>query len=328
MASPNRDRLDGPWLEFEKPIIELERKIEDLREFATEEHLEFNDEVKKLEKKAQKLRSDVYSNLTRWQRVQLARHPRRPYTLDYVAAITDSFSEIHGDRAFAEDRSMVCGMASIDGRPVMIVGHQKGRDTRESLLRNFGMPHPEGYRKALRAMQLAGRFGAPIVCFVDTMGAFPGIGAEERGQSEAIARNLREMFTLPVPIIVVVIGEGGSGGALAIGVGDVVMAMENAIYSVITPEGCAAILWADRAKAPQAAEALKITAQDLVELKVVDELIPEPESGAHRDPDAAAVAVKKAIVHHLRRLSAIPADQLLAQRRAKFREMGVFASAS
>ncbi len=328
MASPNRDRLDGPWLEFEKPIVELERKIEDLKDFATEEHLEFNEEVKKLQKKADKLRHDVYANLTRWQRVQLARHPRRPYTLDYLRAITDMFFEIHGDRAFAEDRSLVCGMAALDGRPVMMIGHQKGRDTRENLLRNFGMPHPEGYRKALRAMQLAARVGAPIVCFIDTPGAFPGIGAEERGQSEAIARNLREMFTLPVPIVVVVIGEGGSGGALAIGVGDVVLAMENSIYSVISPEGCAAILWADRAKAPAAAEALKVTAQDLVELHLVDELIREPEWGAHRDHDAAAAAVKEAVTRHLRRLAALPAEELLAQRRAKFRAMGIYSSAS
>jgi acetyl-CoA carboxylase carboxyl transferase subunit alpha len=327
MSARSQRNADGPWLDFEKPIIELERRIDDLKEFATEENLEFAEELKRLERRAQKLRGEIYSKLTRWQRVQLARHPRRPYTLDYVRGVTDFFLEIHGDRAFAEDRALVTGLAAIDGRPVVIVGHQKGRDTRENLLRNFGMPHPEGYRKALRAMQLAAKFGAPIVAFIDTPGAFPGIGAEERGQSEAIARNLREMFRLPVPMVVVVVGEGGSGGALAIGLGDVVLMMENAIYSVISPEGCAAILWSDRAKAPQAAESLRLTAQDLLEFGIVDELIAEPESGAHRDPPRAIGAVREAVLRHLRRLSALPEQQLLAERRAKYRRMGVYASA-
>jgi acetyl-CoA carboxylase carboxyl transferase subunit alpha len=326
MPARKSERLgDGPWLDFEKPIVELERRIADLKEFATEEDVEFSEELKRLEKRAARLRGEIYSKLTRWQRVQLARHPRRPYTLDYVRAICDFFFEIHGDRGFADDRALVTGFSAIDGRPVMIVGHQKGRDTRENLARNFGMPHPEGYRKALRAMHMAAHYGAPIVALIDTPGAFPGIGAEERGQSEAIARNLREMFTLPVPIVVVVIGEGGSGGALAIGCGDVVLMLENAIYSVISPEGCAAILWSDRAKAPQAAESLKITAPDLLEFGIIDEIIPEPESGAHRDHALAAQRVKDAITRHVTRLSRLPREQLLAERARKFRNMGVYA---
>ncbi len=325
MPARKNERLpDGPWLEFEKPIVELERRIADLKEFATEENMEFAEELKRLERRAARLRGEIYSKLTRWQRVQLARHPRRPYTLDYVRSICDFFFEIHGDRGFADDRALVTGFAAIEGRPVMVVGHQKGRDTRENLARNFGMPHPEGYRKALRAMHLAAKFGAPIVAFIDTPGAFPGIGAEERGQSEAIARNLREMFTMPVPIVVVVIGEGGSGGALAIGCGDVVLMLENSIYSVISPEGCAAILWSDRAKAPQAAESLRVTAPDLKELGIIDEIIAEPESGAHRDHALAASRVKEAVVGHLTRLAQLSAEDLLAARVRKFRGMGVY----
>ncbi len=317
--------METAWLDFEKPIVELERKIEDLRAFATKENLEFTEELKKLESKAEKLRAEIYSNLTSWQRVQLARHPRRPYMLDYVPMLFTDFVELHGDRNFGDDKSIVGGPARFEGRPVMVIGHQKGRTTKEKMIRNFGMPHPEGYRKALRLMQMANKFGAPIISFVDTPGAFPGIGAEERGQSEAIARNLREMSRLRVPILILVIGEGGSGGALAIAIGDRVLMMENAIYSVISPEGCAAILWKDQAKAPEAAEAMKITAQDLYALKVIDRVLPEPIGGAHRDPVRMAEALRVEIRENLAVLSRIPAEKLLQERLEKFLRMGVFA---
>jgi acetyl-CoA carboxylase carboxyl transferase subunit alpha len=312
------------WLDFERQIIELERRIEDLKNFTSAENIEISDELSRLEKKAERLRTKTYSKLTRWQRVQLARHPRRPYTLDYVERIFDDFTELHGDRAFADDESIVGGLARLDGRAVVIVGHQKGRDTKENIRRNFGMPHPEGYRKALRIMEIGARFGAPIITFVDTPGAYPGIGAEERGQSEAIARNLREMAGFHVPIVVVIIGEGGSGGALALGVGDRVLMMEYAIYSVISPEGCAAILWRDRVKAPEAAEALKLTSQDLASLEVVDEIVPEPMGGAHRGPDEAAVVLRDRILANLRDLERIPPDRLVDQRCQKFMDMGFF----
>ncbi|MFH0779152.1 MAG: acetyl-CoA carboxylase carboxyltransferase subunit alpha [Candidatus Eisenbacteria bacterium] len=315
---------DGTWLDFEKPIIELERRIQDLKDFGSEENIEFADELRRLEKRLAKLKGEIYSGLSSWQKVQLARHPRRPYALDYVEAICDSFVELHGDRNFADDKAVVGGLAEIDGRPVVIIGQQKGRNTKENLYRNFGMPHPEGYRKALRLMRVAGKFKCPILSLVDTLGAFPGVGAEERGQSEAIARNLREMPLLPVPFVAAVIGEGGSGGALAIAVGDVILMMENAIYSVITPEGCAAILWNDRAKAPQAAEALRLTGKDLLELGVVDELVPEPLGGAHRDPELAASALKEAVLRWLGSLSELPVDELLRRRASKYRAMGVF----
>lgn len=313
------------WLDFERQIIELERRIEDLKNFTSNEHIELSDEVSRLEKKAEKLRAKTYSSLTRWQRVQLARHPRRPYTLDYIERIFDGFMELHGDRAYADDEAIVGGLARIEGRPIVIIGHQKGRDTRENLRRNFGMPHPEGYRKALRLMDLASRFRVPILTFIDTPGAYPGIGAEERGQSEAIARNLREMARFRVPIIVTVIGEGGSGGALALGVGDRVLMMEYAIYSVISPEGCAAILWRDRVKAPQAAEALKITSTDLDSLHVIDEIIPEPTGGAHRSWDAAAAIVKERLLHNLDELSTVDPEVLVERRCEKFLAMGVYA---
>ncbi|HEY7728677.1 MAG TPA: acetyl-CoA carboxylase carboxyltransferase subunit alpha, partial [Candidatus Eisenbacteria bacterium] len=272
--------MSGTWLDFEKPIVELERRIEDLRSFASGENLEVAEDLKRLERKAERLRREIYAKLTRWQRVKLARHPRRPYTLDYLRLIAPDFMELHGDRRFGDDPAIVTGLALIDGLPVTIVGHQKGRDTKENIHRNFGMANPEGYRKALRVMQLGAKLGCPIVTFVDTPGAYPGLGAEERGQSEALARNILEMSHLPVPIVCIVIGEGGSGGALAVAVGDVVCMLENAIYSVISPEGCAAILWQDATRAEQAAEALKLTAHDLLELKVIDELIPEPLGGA------------------------------------------------
>ncbi len=311
-------------LEFEKPIIDLEKKIDDLRQLAKQENIEVADELRKLEKKAEKLRRDVFSKLSRWQRVQLARHPLRPYTLDYVARLTTEFIELHGDRLFSDDEAMVAGLADLGGTKVILIGHQKGRDTKEKLRRNFGMAHPEGYRKALRLMKLAEKFSLPIVTLIDTPGAYPGIEAEERGQSVAIADNLIKMVSLRVPIVALIIGEGGSGGALAIAVADRVLMMENAIYSVISPEGCAAILWADRAKAEDAAEALRVTAPDLMELGVIDEVVPEPPGGAHRDISEAARTVGDALRRNLEELARIPGDQLVRERMAKFLKMGVF----
>lgn len=317
--------METGWLEFEKPIIELEQKIDDLRVFADKEHLEFSDELQKLEARAAKLREETYANLTTWQRVQIARHPRRPYTMDYVQRIFTDFTELHGDRRFGEDRAIVGGLARFEGRPVMIIGHQKGRNTKENLMRNFGMPHPEGYRKALRLMRMAEKFKNPIICFIDTPGAFPGIGAEERGQAEAIARNIMEISLIRVPILILVIGEGGSGGALAIAIGDEVLMFENAIYSVISPEGCAAILWKDQAKAQVAAEALRLTARDLESLGVITRLVTEPLGGAHRGVDAMAETLRGEVRTSLDRLSALPADLLVRQRQEMFRKMGAFA---
>ncbi|MFN8177340.1 MAG: acetyl-CoA carboxylase carboxyltransferase subunit alpha [bacterium] len=314
----------GGWLDFERPLVELEQKIQEFRDFAVDERLEFQDELRRLESKAAKLRAEIFTGLTRWQRVQLARHPRRPYTLDYIERLFDLFLELRGDRAFADDHAIVGGIGVFRDRKVMVVGHQKGRDIKEKLERNFGMPHPEGYRKALRLMRLAGRFGRPIVSFIDTQGAYPGIGAEERGQSEAIARNLLEMSRLPVPIVGLVIGEGGSGGALALGICDRTLMMENAVYSVISPEGCAAILWGDRSRAAEAADALRLTAPDLAELGVIDGLIEEPLGGAHRDFDATAQAVGDALDKSLRELEALSPEQLLEQRRQKYLAMGPF----
>ncbi len=312
------------WLDFEKPVVELETKINELREFAAGSNIEVGDEVTRLEKKADKLRREIYSNLSRWQRVQLARHPRRPYTLDYIGMICDSFLELHGDRGFADDPAIVGGLARLGGRPIVIVGHQKGRNTKENLHRNFGMPHPEGYRKGLRLFHLADRFHLPVLTFIDTPGAYPGVGAEERGQSEAIALNLREMARLRVPIVTVVIGEGGSGGALALAVGDRVYMLENAIYSVISPEGCAGILWKDKAKAPEAAEVMKLTASDVLSMGVIDGLIPEPLGGAHRDPEAAAGSVRSRVVEAVDELSALSPEDLIDQRLEKYVAMGVF----
>ncbi len=316
--------VDRPFLEFERPLVELEKKISDMKDFSVGESIELNGEIASLEKKLARLRGDIYSKLTRWQRVQLSRHPKRPYTLDYIEMITTDFVELHGDRYFADDRAMVGGFARIDGAPVMIIGQQKGRDTKEKLARNFGMAHPEGYRKALRLFRLAEKFEIPIVVLVDTPGAFPGIGAEERGQAEAIARNIREMARLKVPIVIVIIGEGASGGALGVGVGDVIMILEHSWYSVISPEGCAAILWRDAAKAPEAAEALRVTSDDLIHLKVVDNVIREPEGGAHRDPAATAELIKEEIQTALSQLQAKPVEQLLEERLAKYRRIGEF----
>ncbi|MDZ7722724.1 MAG: acetyl-CoA carboxylase carboxyltransferase subunit alpha [candidate division KSB1 bacterium] len=283
-------------LDFEKPIVEIEKRIAELREFSLNEDIEIHREIERLEAKARKLRKDTYSKLNRWQRVQLARHPERPYTLDYVKRIFTDFMELHGDRNFADDPAILGGIAKLDGMPIAVIGHQKGRDTKEKIERNFGMPHPEGYRKALRIMKLAGKFHRPIITFIDTPGAYPGIGAEERGQGEAIARNMFEMSQLPVPIISVIIGEGASGGAIGIGVGDRVIMLENTWYSVITPEGCAAILFRDQSKNEQAAEAMKITAKDMLNLKLVDRIVKEPVGGAHCNFDQTANLLKKALV--------------------------------
>lgn len=309
-------------LDFEKPVVELEDKITEMREYALSTGVELEDDIKRLEKKAEQLRKEIYSKLNRYQRVQLARHPMRPYTLDYIGKICSYFEELHGDRFFADDSAIVSGIARIDDYSVVIIGHQKGRDTKAKMYRNFGMPNPEGYRKAMRIMNMAAKFNKPIITLIDTPGAYPGIGAEERGQAEAIAHNLFEMSHLPVPIINVIIGEGASGGALGIGIGDRILMMENAWYSVISPEGCAAILWRDAAKAEEAAEAMKVTAPDLVDLKIIDELIKEPEGGAHYKPDEAAAIVKETILRHLKELLQIPADELIDQRIEKFSKMG------
>ncbi len=311
-------------LDFEKPIHELERKIEELRALNRDKHLDVASEVKRLEEKLEKARKSVYAQLTPWQRVQLARHPQRPYTLDYISMLMTGFVELHGDRLFGDDKAIIGGFAIFEGQKVLVLGHQKGRDTKENLMRNFGSAHPEGYRKALRLMQMADKFHLPILIFIDTPGAYPGVGAEERGQSQAIAFNLREMARLEVPILCVVIGEGGSGGALGIGVGDRVAVLENAYYSVISPEGCAAILWKDRAKAPEAAAALKLTAAELLEKELIDEVIPEPLGGAHRDPAATAEAVKASLSKSLKQLNELDPETLVQQRYEKYRKIGPF----
>jgi len=312
------------WLEFEKPVLELEQKIAELREHSREHGVGAEQQIAELEQKAEGMRREIYANLTRYQRVQIARHPKRPYSLDYIAACFTGFEELHGDRHFADDPAIVGGMAWLDGRPVMVIGQQKGRDTKENLLRRFGMPNPEGYRKALRLMQLADRFHVPIVTLVDTPGAYPGLGAEERGQAEAIAVNLREMATFEVPIVTVVIGEGGSGGALAIAVSDRVLMFEHSVYSVISPEGCASILWRDGKQGAKAAEALRIAAPDLMSLGIVDGVLPEPVGGAHRDHAAAAATLKAALLANLDALAGVSGKDLVAQRAAKFRKLGVF----
>ncbi len=311
-------------LDFEKPIIEIEKKIAELGEFSNNNDFEINKEIKRLEAKASKLRKETYSKLTRWQRYQLARHPERPYTLDYIERMLTDFIELHGDRNYADDPAMVAGIGKLDDMPVAIVGHQKARETKEKLRRNFGMAHPEGYRKALRVMKLAAKYNRPIITLVDTPGAFPGIGAEERGQGEAIARNLFEMARLPVPILVIIIGEGASGGALGIGVGDRVLMMENTWYSVISPEGCAAILFKDSSKAQQAAESMKITAQDMEKLKLIDGIIEEPLGAAHSDFNKAAAILKKRIKEELTELLKITPSLLIEQRVEKFALMGEY----
>lgn len=313
-------------LEFEKPILELQAKLEELRKHPDKRSLGINidEEILRIEQKLADTRKHVYSNLTPWERVQIARHPKRPYSLDYCRAVFTDFQELHGDRLFANDQAMIGGFAKLDGREVMVIGTQKGRDTKENIRRNFGCAHPEGYRKALRLMRMADKFGLPIITLIDTAGAYPGIGAEERHIAEAIAVNLREMMLLEVPIIAAVIGEGGSGGALGIGVADRVLILENAYYSVISPEGCAAILWKDRKAAAQAASALKITANDLLGLKLVDEVIPEPLGGAHTSLETTAKAVKDILIKHLTQLESLTIQDRLEMRYAKFRAFGHF----
>jgi acetyl-CoA carboxylase carboxyl transferase subunit alpha len=309
-------------LEFEKPIAEMERELEKLRAKSDSQNIDLSSQITEMEEKLSLTRNEIYYNLTPWQRVQIARHVQRPYMLDYVSLAFTDFVELHGDRHIGDDKSMPGGFAMLGEQKVMVIGHQKGRDTKENLLRNFGSAHPEGYRKAIRLMRMAEKFNTPIVCLIDTPGAFPGIGAEERNIAEAIAYNLREMMLIKVPIIAVVLGEGGSGGALGIGVADRVLMMENAYYSVISPEGCAAILWKHRKHAPEAAEAMKIAAPDLKKLNLIDGVIPEPVGGAHHDHAAAALALRASVASQLQELLPLPAAQLLQQRYAKFRQYG------
>lgn len=316
--------MNGQFLDFERPVIELERKIKDMKDFAKDKNVEISREVEALEETLKKLQKDVYSNLSPWQRVQLARHPQRPHSLDYINLMTTDFVELHGDRAFADDKAVVGGFAKLDGEPVVIIGQEKGKDTKQKLFRNFGMMHPEGYRKALRLMLLSAKFDKPIIILIDTPGAYPGIGAEERGQAEAIAKNLKEMSRIPVPIIINIVGEGASGGALGIGVGDKIFMLENSWYSVISPEGCASILWRDVSKSPQAAEALKLTAPHLLEIGVIDKIIPEPLGGAHRDYLKQAQILKEEILFALEELKGLSKEQLLEKRIEKFRKMGQF----
>jgi acetyl-CoA carboxylase carboxyl transferase subunit alpha len=315
-------------LEFEKPLVELEKKIEALKAQFAENIIDAGPEIEALEAKLKEERDQLYSNLTPWQRVQIVRHPARPYTLDYLKLLAEDFMEMSGDRCFGNDRALIGGLAKIGDERVMIIGHQKGHDTKENIRHNFGLAHPEGYRKALRLMRVADKFGLPIVSFIDTPGAYPGIASEERHIAEAIAVNLREMFTFSVPIVAVVLGEGGSGGALGIGVADRVLILENAYYSVISPEGCAAILWKDQSHAPKAAAALKMTAPDLLKLKLVDEVIPEPAGGAHHSWETAAASVKEAVLRHIEALKNLDEDELKKKRYAKFRAFGEVAEAA
>jgi acetyl-CoA carboxylase carboxyl transferase subunit alpha len=311
-------------LDFERPIIELELKIEELKQLSNGQGRDLSKETQKLESKCVRLKEETFANLTRWQRTLLARHPNRPYTMDYISYVFQNFIELHGDRLFSDDPSIVGGLGKLDERSILVLGQQKGRNFKEKVYRNFGMPHPEGFRKALRLFRLADKFQLPIITFIDTPGAYPGLGAEERGQAEAIARNLFVMAELTVPIISVVIGEGGSGGGLALGIGNRVLMLEYAIYSVISPEGCAAILWQSNEKAPEASEALKLTAQDLLSLKVIDGIIKEPLGGAHRNLTSMAVTLKEALKIHLTELSTLSPEELIQQRHEKFRQMGVF----
>jgi acetyl-CoA carboxylase carboxyl transferase subunit alpha len=312
-------------LEFEKPVFELEAKLADLRSSSAANDINLEAEVLRMEQKLEQTRQEIYSNLSAWQRVQIARHPARPFALDYMQLSFQGFTELHGDRLFGDDAAMPGGLATIGKHRCVVIGHQKGRDTKENLKRNFGSAHPEGYRKALRLMRMAEKFGLPFVALIDTPGAYPGVGAEERHISEAIAMNLREMMTLRIPTVAVVIGEGGSGGALGIGVADRVLMLENAYYSVISPEGCAAILWKHRKHAPEAAEALKLTGGDLVELGVIDGVIPEPQGGAHQNLEAAVLNLRNTVVRELDALEKIPVEELLQSRYAKFRRVGEFA---
>src|SRR5436309_13198836 len=316
--------MDLQPLDFEKPILELERRLQELKAHSREHDVDLGSEVEAIEAKLRDTRRQVYGNLGAWQRVQIARHVQRPFALDYVERCFIGWTELHGDRHFADDKAMPSGLAMLDSQRCVVITHQKGRNTKENVMRNFGCAHPEGYRKALRLMRLSQKFSMPVISLIDTPGAFPGIGSEERHISEAIAVNLREMMNLRIPIIAAVIGEGGSGGALGIGVADRVLILENAYYSVISPEACSAILWRDRRHAAEAAEALKLTAQDLLKLDVVDEIVPEPEGGAHRDCDSTAESLGKALRRNLQQISEIPIDELLKKRYEKFRRLGSF----
>ncbi|PYJ33986.1 MAG: acetyl-CoA carboxylase carboxyl transferase subunit alpha [Verrucomicrobia bacterium] len=316
--------MDWQPLDFERPIFELERRLEDLKNHSDKHDVDLDPAIKTLEAKLRETRQQIHDNLTAWQRVQIARHTQRPFALDYIERCFTNWIELHGDRRFADDTAMPCGLAMLGSQRCVVITHQKGRNTKENVMRNFGSAHPEGYRKALRLMRLGEKFGIPVISLIDTPGAFPGIGSEERHISEAIAVNLREMMRLRVPIIAAVIGEGGSGGALGIGVADRVLILENAYYSVISPEACSAILWRDRRHAAEAAEALKLTAQDLLKLEVVDEIIPEPEGGAHRDYDSIAANVGRALRQAVKQVSEIPIAELLEIRYQKFRRLGVF----
>src|SRR5678809_948924 len=311
-------------LDFEKPIVELQRRLQEIRDHSDEHALDFDAEVEAMEAKIETTRREIYGNLSAWQRVQIARHTQRPFAMDYVERCFTNWIELHGDRRFAEDRAMPCGLATLGAQRCVVITHQKGRNTKENVMRNFGCAHPEGYRKALRLMRLGEKFGMPVISLIDTPGAFPGVGSEERHVSEAIAVNLREMMKLRVPVIAAVIGEGGSGGALGIGVADHVLIFENAYYSVISPEACSAILWRDRRHAAEAAEALKLTAQDLFKLEVVDQIISEPDGGAHRDYDSVASNLGAALHRALEEISKIPVAELLEKRYQKFRRLGVF----
>jgi acetyl-CoA carboxylase carboxyl transferase subunit alpha len=312
-------------LPFEKPVLELEKKLHELESISRNQDIDVSHEIDRMREKIEATRAQIYTNLSAWQKVQVARHPERPYTMDYIRNMTTDFVEIHGDRIHADDRAIIGGFAKIDGQRVMIIGSQKGRDTKSNLECNFGCAYPEGYRKALRLMKMADKFNVPIVTLIDTPGAFPGLESEERHIAEAIAVNLREMFNLRVPVIVAIIGEGGSGGALGIGIGNRILILEHAYYSVISPEGCAAILFKDRAYADKSAEALKITAQHLIENKLADEIVPEPKGGAHTDPKAAADYLKAVLLRNLAELKAKPSEELMNERYSKFRAMGVFA---
>lgn len=311
-------------LPFEKPIVELEERIQELQEFSSERHVELSSEIKKLTSKLDKLKKDTYGNLNAWQRIQIARHPKRLYTLDYINMIMTDFIELKGDRLYSNDNAMVTGLATLDGEKIAVIGHQKGRDTKENIERNFGCAHPEGYRKAMRVMRLAERFNLPIAILIDTPGAYPGVGAEERGQAQAIAENIRDMFVLKTPIVCCVIGEGGSGGALGVGGGDRVLMLENSYYSVISPEGCSAILWKDSSKVKEAAETLKLTANDLLKFKIIDEIVKEPLGGVHKDSKTAAENLKEALSRNFEQLLQKPLSELTRNRYEKFRRIGSF----
>lgn len=313
-------------LEFEKPILELRSKIAELKEFTNHTDVDLTGEIINLEERLEKLENDIYNNMKPWDRVQVARHPNRPTTLDYISCMFTDFLEMHGDRLFGDDEAIVGGIAKFEGLPVTVIGHQRGKDTKENIRRNFGMPHPEGYRKALRLMKQAEKFGRPVICFIDTKGAYPGKAAEERGQSEAIAKNLFEMAGLTVPSICIVIGEGGSGGALALGVGDRIYMLENSTYSVISPEGAASILWKDAAQAQKAAESMRITAQDLKDMNIIDGIIPEVKGGAHRDPQTQSAAIARVLLESLRALRKKTPEQLLEERYAKYKKMGTYSN--